>query len=178
MALITTQLMQKIILVSALIILTSFLFSPLAFAQRVYCDCAGNVTDVTYNSESDCAANCTSYCSSQTPGTSGECIQSPSSGTSGSSGGQFELTDPLKFGGDPQELYARIIGALLTFVGVASLVTFVYAGFIFLVSAGNPEKVKKAKDTMLYAIIGIVVAMASYAILSFIFKVLQSGTGN
>ena len=91
---------------------------------------------------------------------------------------QVTLQDPLGLKGDIQKLWANIITALLGFVGVASLVSFVYAGFMFLVSTGSPERVKKAKDIMLYAVIGVFVSMASYAILSFVFTLLEKGTGN
>jgi len=90
------------------------------------------------------------------------------------------IENPLKKEGgpiDPEELYGRIISGLLGFVGIVSLVAFVYAGFVFLISAGNPERVKKAKDTMIYAVIGVFVSMASYAILNFIFTTLEESTG-
>ena len=91
------------------------------------------------------------------------------------------IKNPLSASGNPvppEELYARLISGLLAFVGVASLIAFVFSGFTFLTSAGNPEKVKKAKDVMIYAVIGIIISMASYAILSFIFKTLETATNN
>lgn len=105
---------------------------------------------------------------------------SGSGGSSGSSGGssQVILKDPLNLpGGDPQVFWARIIGALLAFVGVGALITFVYAGFMFLTSSGNPEQVKKAKDTMVYAVLGVAVSMGAYVILGFIFDTLQGPLG-
>ena len=94
--------------------------------------------------------------------------------TSGdSSSSSNRLTDPLNLGGEIDNLWIRIIEALLGFVAIASLVTFVYAGFMFLISTGNAEKVKKAKDTIVYAILGIFLSIASYSILSFIFKILE-----
>ena len=97
----------------------------------------------------------------------------------GGSGGTVTIEDPLDLGpGGPMTLYARLIQALLGFVGISSLVTFIYAGFLFIFSGGSADKTLKAKQTMLYAVIGIVVSMASYAILSFIFETLEKGTGN
>jgi len=96
--------------------------------------------------------------------------------SSGCTSGQICLTDPLNLKGDPSELWARLIGALLAFVGVGALVTFVYAGFMFLTSSGNPEQVKKAKDTMIYAVLGVAVSMGAYVILSYIFDILQGAT--
>lgn len=87
------------------------------------------------------------------------------------------IPDPLNiYSADPTELYARIIKGLLGFVGITALLAFVYAGFLFLTSTGNPEQVKKAKDTMIYAVIGITVAMTSYAILNFVFSTLETST--
>lgn len=93
------------------------------------------------------------------------------------SGGGVVLKDPLNLQGDPQVFWARIIGGLLGFVGVGALITFVYAGFMFLTSSGNPEQVKKAKDTMVYAVLGVAVSMGAYVILGFIFDTLQGSVG-
>ncbi len=101
--------------------------------------------------------------------------------TGGSGGTSVSLDNPLNPNkpNEPiagEELWGRLIRGLLGFLGIASLVAFIFAGFNFLTAAGNPEQVKKAKDIMLYAVIGIVVALGSYAILSFIFKALMTPT--
>lgn len=77
----------------------------------------------------------------------------------------------------PEELYARVIKAFLAFVGVAGLVAFVYAGFAFIFSGGNQEKVIKAKNTMVYAVLGIAIAFGAFAILNFILDALTTPTG-
>lgn len=159
-----------LVILPFIIIIFSFVITPYVLACFCYCNSGTN----TYNYEdtvadetecqSECGVGVTALCGSN-PGT-------------GSSGGQVILTDPLDLKDGPEVLYARLISALLAFVGIASLVTFVYAGFLFLTSAGNQERVKKAKDTMFYSILGVVLAIASYAILSFIFSTLEKGTGN
>lgn len=119
--------------------------------------------------------NCVNLCSPQTVNS---CV-SPTAGgsTTGGSSGGVVLKDPLNLpAGDPTALWARLIGALLGFVGVGALITFVYAGFMFLTSSGNPEQVKKAKDTMIYAVLGVAVSMGAYVILSYIFDILQGAT--
>lgn len=70
--------------------------------------------------------------------------------------------------------WERVVKAILILIGSVSLVIFIYAGFIFLVSAGNVEKTKKARDTLLYAVLGIFLATATYAILSFVFKTFET----
>ena len=88
----------------------------------------------------------------------------------------IRLENPLSPSGGPlrpEELYGRIIRAFLVFVGIASLVTFVFAGTLFVASGGNAERVTKAKNAMLYAVIGMAVSIGSYVILSFVIDVLK-----
>jgi hypothetical protein len=157
---------KSVLILSLIIILFSLFIAPYALAQYS-CLCEGLGTPVSVNNCSECGT----YCGNLSPQRAVvNCSRIEDSG-------QVTLRDPLNLGGDAAELYARIIIALLSFVGIASLVTFIYAGFMFLISAGNPEKVKKAKDTMFYSVLGVVLAIASYAILSFIFKILETSTG-
>ena len=74
-------------------------------------------------------------------------------------------------GGAP-ELYGRILRLLLGFSGVGALMFFVWGGITLLMSRGNPDKVKAGKDTLMWAIIGLVVAFSSYIILRFVIQAL------
>lgn len=58
------------------------------------------------------------------------------------------------------------IRGLLPFVGIWALIFFVFGGIIWLTSGGNPDKIKKAQQMMVWATIGIVFIFASYAIVS------------
>ncbi len=49
--------------------------------------------------------------------------------------------------------------------GLIALGVLVYAGFQYLTSAGNPEKVKDAKDRIASALLGLVILFGSYLIL-------------
>jgi hypothetical protein len=53
---------------------------------------------------------------------------------------------------------------------------FIYGGFYLLTSGGADEKVKKGKETLTWAIIGIIIVMGSYALVSFIQSALKLGT--
>jgi len=64
----------------------------------------------------------------------------------------------------------RIIQIALAVVDIFALFMFILGGFEFLVSAGNPTLVKKAKDTLIWATLGIIVITLSYSILKFIFE--------
>ncbi len=53
-------------------------------------------------------------------------------------------------------------------LGVIAVFALIYGGYLYLTAAGNPEQVEKAKKTLIYAIIGIVVVLLLWAILSFL----------
>ena len=61
-----------------------------------------------------------------------------------------------------------VVGYVLSFVGIIFLVLMIYAGFTWMLARGNEAEVKKAKDLMFDAIIGLIVIMAAYAITTFI----------
>lgn len=55
--------------------------------------------------------------------------------------------------------------------GIAAAVAFLiitFAGFQYVISQGDPQKTAKAKNTILYAVIGLVVAISGFAIVSFV----------
>lgn len=74
---------------------------------------------------------------------------------------------------DLLSLIEKITNAILGLVGVVAVLFLIIGGFQYIVSAGNPEAIEKAKNTILYAIIGIVVCLLSYAVVSFIIAQLQ-----
>lgn len=47
-------------------------------------------------------------------------------------------------------------------VGIALFAYFVYGGYLWLTSTGNPDKIKKATDTMLNAVIGTIIVVFAY----------------
>lgn len=68
------------------------------------------------------------------------------------------------------DLYIRMAQLALGATGLFGVLMFIYGGLILLTSAGNPEKVKKAKDTLAWAVGGIVVILLSASVVNYIFK--------
>ena len=82
------------------------------------------------------------------------------------------LPDPLGMGDDPeapQKLIGKIINAILGIVGSLALVMFIYGGVTWMLAAGNQEKVKKGKDILVWATVGLVVIFSAYALVKFVF---------
>ena len=76
-----------------------------------------------------------------------------------------------KNGNNTNDLMTRvntIINVVIGFVGLVAVVVIILGGISYTTSAGDPGKVKKAKDTILYGIIGLVVAVLAFAIVNFV----------
>ena len=88
------------------------------------------------------------------------------------------LPNPLG-GGDVDiiEVLLRIMQIALAVVDIFALFMFILGGIQFLISAGNPNMVKKAKDTLVWATIGILVITLSYTVLKYIFENVAQGLG-
>ncbi len=63
---------------------------------------------------------------------------------------------------------AKVVNVLLFIIGIIAVVVIVIGGIMYATSGGNAEQTKKAKDAILYAVIGIIVAVMAYAIVGFI----------
>lgn len=68
-----------------------------------------------------------------------------------------------------------VIKGALGIIGALTLLMFVWGGFEWLTSAGNPEKVKSGMQTMLWAVIGVVLVFASYLLLATFTNILTTG---
>ncbi len=83
------------------------------------------------------------------------------------------LTNPLGTVNSIPGFIGIIIRGLLGIVGSLSLVMFIYGGFLWMTSGGNEDSVKKGKQTILWAVMGITLIFTSYAILSFVLNILS-----
>lgn len=59
-----------------------------------------------------------------------------------------------------------LMKGLLGIVGVIGVIAFVIAGILYLTAAGNEEQIEKAKTTMLYSIVGMIVALLGWVIVT------------
>jgi hypothetical protein len=73
----------------------------------------------------------------------------------------------------PNGLIGIVSNTLIFLVGALSVIVLIVGGLRYVLSGGNPAQVTSAKNTILYAIVGIVIAVAAYAIVQFVFKQLK-----
>lgn len=70
--------------------------------------------------------------------------------------------------------FRTITNVLLYLIGAISVIMLIIGGLRYVVSGGDSTAVQNAKNTILYAIVGIIVAILAYAIVGF---VISSFTG-
>ncbi len=76
---------------------------------------------------------------------------------------------------DPRILAAKIISTLLGLLSIIFVVLILYGGYLYLTSAGAEEKIKKAKQVLVSAIIGLAIIILAYAIAQFVLNAFQEG---
>lgn len=74
-------------------------------------------------------------------------------------------------------LLGNVIGTALSLISVIFFALMIYGGFRWMLSRGNADEATKALDTIIAAIIGIIIVLASYAITNFVFSSLGTGGG-
>lgn len=66
------------------------------------------------------------------------------------------------------ELVLRILGWISGIIMFIALIMLLFAAFLYLTAGGSEDRVGKAKNYLLYAIVGIVVAILAYSVQPFI----------
>ena len=69
---------------------------------------------------------------------------------------------------DPQALVRQFVNIFLFAVGALSVIMLIWGGIRYTTSAGDSNKVQAAKNTVLYAIVGLVIAILAYAIVNMV----------
>ena len=65
-------------------------------------------------------------------------------------------------------VFHNIVTAALIFSGITAVVFIIIAGYKFMTSGGDPKQVEGARKTMIYSVLGLVLILLSFAIVSFI----------
>lgn len=68
----------------------------------------------------------------------------------------------------PNSIFKQVTTGLIFIVGAISVLMIIIGGLRYVTSGGDPAGVKGARDTILYAVIGVIVAILSYALVAFV----------
>lgn len=72
-------------------------------------------------------------------------------------------------GDNADSLIKTIVNVLLYIVGAVAVVMLIWGGIRYATSGGNSASVTAAKNTILYSIVGLVIAVLAFAIVQFVF---------
>lgn len=73
-----------------------------------------------------------------------------------------------------EEYIGKILLLAFSFVGVIFMMLTIYAGIQWMTAQGNTSQVSKAKDTLIKAIVGLVIIMAAYGITYLVINTFQA----
>lgn len=65
-------------------------------------------------------------------------------------------------------IFTKVVNILLFIIGAVAVIMLIFGGIRYTISAGREKEVEAAKNTILYAIIGIVVAFLAYAVVNWV----------
>lgn len=71
-------------------------------------------------------------------------------------------------------VFKQITNTILYIVGIVAVVMLIIGGIRYVVSGGDAKKVTDAKNTVLYAIIGLIICFLAFAIVNFVASALPS----
>ncbi|MBR5419192.1 hypothetical protein IK110_03015 [Candidatus Saccharibacteria bacterium] len=66
-----------------------------------------------------------------------------------------------------------IINAVIGVIGVVAVIMIILGGIGYVTSQGDAGKTKKARDTLLYGIIGLIIVLLAFAIVNFVLNALN-----
>ena len=73
-------------------------------------------------------------------------------------------------GSDLTSIFGKIANSLTFIVGAVAVIMIIIGGLRYVLANGDAKAAAEAKNTIMYAVIGVVVAIAAYAIVSFVTK--------
>ncbi len=76
--------------------------------------------------------------------------------------------------GSDSAVLKSVSSAAIGFAGVVAVGFIIYGAYLYVTSMGDPGKVKKAKQTLTYSIIGLIIVLLAFAIVTFVLDELGS----
>lgn len=75
-------------------------------------------------------------------------------------------------------VFKQVTNVILYIVGIIAVIMLIVGGIRYVLSGGDAKKVTDAKNTILYAIIGLVICFLAFAIVNFVINALPSSDDN
>lgn len=91
-------------------------------------------------------------------------------------GTSFQFPCPLGGGADKlPQIFGRVIRWVLGLVGALFFAMFVYGGFLYIIAGDNAKNAETGKKTLINAVIGLVIVITSYMVVTWIIETFTTG---
>ena len=93
-----------------------------------------------------------------------------------------EGAEAARCDGCPRDLFGdngvfkQVTNTVLYIVGIIAVIMLIIGGIRYVTSGGDAKKVTDAKNTVLYAIIGLIISFLAFAIVNFVITALPSSS--
>lgn len=94
--------------------------------------------------------------------------------TNGINCARGENTPTQLFGGEGS-IFTTIVNVLLFIIGAISIIMLIIGGIRYTISGGDSSAVTSAKNTILYAIVGLIIAFLAFAIVNWVLGSVTTG---
>lgn len=84
--------------------------------------------------------------------------------------GQGAETSGLQESRSLEDNITLVTNILLFVIGAISVIVIIIGGIKFVTADGDSGKIKSARETILYAIVGIIIALLAYAIVNWVVR--------
>lgn len=71
---------------------------------------------------------------------------------------------------DLPDVITTIINVMLFIAAALAVIMIIYGGIRYITAHGDEKQVKVAKDTIVYSVVGLIIAIIAYALVTFIFN--------
>lgn len=78
---------------------------------------------------------------------------------------EIGLNNPAK---DPNAVLANTLTTVYIWAGIICVMVIIIAGIFYTTSAGNPNQTNRAREAILYALVGVVFIMMAFVITQFV----------
>lgn len=73
--------------------------------------------------------------------------------------------------GGPTNIYvlmATVTKTLMVLIGMLSIIMIIVGGLQIVSAAGSPQRFKQGRETVIYSVVGLVIAISAYGIVTFL----------
>lgn len=98
-------------------------------------------------------------------------------GAAGDSSGGSEICGAATGGETAESIIKNVINLMLVILGMIAVIMIIIGGIRYATSNGDSNQITSAKNTVLYAVIGLIVAIFSFAIVNFVLDAFSGGGG-